>query len=127
MFHILLANLVLLQALGVGARDIIQFNELVEHARFHQQTYGDDFLTFLSKHYGEQKEDHEKNHQEEKEQHGALPFQKATHVAELALTAPFLEMERPRLVLMEQRTKIFSYENLHSLFEPRGIFQPPKA
>jgi hypothetical protein len=72
----LLSAFLLLQSLPMGPGDLAQLDELLEHARYHKEQFGDSFLTFLDKHYGDLKESHESNHQEERQQHEQLPFQK---------------------------------------------------
>jgi hypothetical protein len=49
---ILLASLMLLQSLHISVSDLVQMDELLEHARYHKQQFGDDFISFISKHYG---------------------------------------------------------------------------
>ena len=64
----------MLQSFGVHYDDIVQLDELIEHAQFHSEQYGDNMIVFLSKHYGELKADHQRDHQEEKKDHEKLPF-----------------------------------------------------
>lgn len=72
---ILLASLMLLQSLHISVSDLVQMDELLEHARYHKQQFGDDFISFISKHYGAEKQEHDQQHQEERPQHDQLPFQ----------------------------------------------------
>ena len=48
-FAIVLSFLVLIQSLNIGADNIMQLDELIEHAKFHKQEHGDGFFVFLSK------------------------------------------------------------------------------
>ncbi len=72
---ILLSSLMLLQSLHLGVSDVLQLDELLEHARYHQQEFGDSFLTFLSKHYGDQKKQHQQDPHDGRPDHEQLPFQ----------------------------------------------------
>jgi hypothetical protein len=76
---IFLSSLMLLQSLHFGVSDLMQLDELMEHARYHKQEFGDTFLTFLSKHYGDQKQEHQQDQREEQPDHEQLPFQQAPH------------------------------------------------
>ncbi len=64
---ILLAILVLLQTAFWDVQDIARIDTLLEHARYHAEHYGDGFFVFLSKHYGDQQQDHEKEHSDHEE------------------------------------------------------------
>jgi len=45
LFAILLSFLILTQSLRIDYDDIIQMDELIEHAQFHKAEYGDNFLS----------------------------------------------------------------------------------
>ena len=77
---ILLSSLILIQSINFSFDDVLQLDELIEHAQFHKQEYGDNFVVFLSKHYGELKAEHNEKHQEEQKDHEKLPFQCQSHV-----------------------------------------------
>ena len=49
-FSILLSLMLLLQSVHISFADLARLDELAAHARYHQQQFGDNFLTFLSKH-----------------------------------------------------------------------------
>ncbi len=68
---ILLAVLFLSQTFSIAFTELSKLDDLIEHARLHSEKYGDSFITFLSKHYGNQ----EKEHAGEHEEHDQLPFQ----------------------------------------------------
>ncbi|MFK7783156.1 hypothetical protein [Psychroserpens sp.] len=124
---ILLSSLILMQSLRIDYDDIIQIDELIEHAQFHKVEYGDNFLVFLSKHYGELKEDHSKNHLEEKKEHEQLPFQ--CHDQTLTITAfvmqdVFLELET--VELPELKDSRFHYQSSLSKKKKKGLLQPPR-
>ncbi len=113
--------------MNIQIENIFQLDELVEHAYFHKETHGDDFFTFLSKHYGELKSEHDKNHQDEEKDHKELPFQNS--VFSFAFFEKMIlhihECVNPSLVLKERKS-IFFYQNLIAGEFKTGVFQPPK-
>lgn len=121
---ILLSSLILLQNFHLGISDLVRLDELLEHARYHQEQYGDSFATFLAKHYGDQKKDHDREHQE----HEQLPFQ---HFPQqfLGNTHYFLAQRFVWSGLpenQESQTHLFYY-HLRSPGEfEDGVFQPPR-
>ena len=52
LFAISLSLLVFFQSVGIGISDVFMLTDLVEHAKFHSEEYGDDFFAFFDKHYG---------------------------------------------------------------------------
>ncbi len=80
----------MIQSFGLCFDDMVQIDEFIEHAQFHSEAYGDNVIVFISKHYGELKADHEKDHQEEKEDHEKLPFQLGERVTEDLVKGNFL-------------------------------------
>lgn len=127
-FSIVLSLLLLLQSVHISFADLVRFDELVEHARYHQQQFGDNFLTFLSKHYGTQKEDHAQKHSEEKPQHEQLPFQ---HQAHMMGSYAFM-LRQPLTELVFPLDQSADYQPNFHYFRPgstgfrSGIFQPPR-
>ena len=53
--------LILIQSFNICISDLVDLSELIEHAKFHSEKYGDNLFVFLSKHYGELEADHNKN------------------------------------------------------------------
>ena len=64
------AVLILMQGFNFSFEDVSKLNALIEHAKYHQETYGDSFLEFLAEHYGDAKFQHENEH----DGHEELPF-----------------------------------------------------
>ena len=62
LFSIVLASFILVQSFNIHLGDILKFDMLLDHAKMHKSKYGDNFFVFLSKHYGELKESHKKQH-----------------------------------------------------------------
>lgn len=116
-----------MQSIGLHANDIAQLDEFIEHATYHSEQYGDNVIVFISKHYGELKADHEKQHQEEKEDHEQLPFQHQSHIS--ASTAFIINLQ-----LAEFKTTHFSEFKIHNFHYQASfsscylgrLFQPPR-
>ena len=105
--------LILIQSFNICISDLVDLSEFIEHAKFHSEKYGDNLFVFISKHYGELEADHNKKHQEEKQDHEELPFQHQPH---MALLSAFLTS-----------TANFYYQASYSNCEKEGLFQPPRA
>ncbi len=122
-----IAFLTLFQSFGLHVDDIAQIDEFVEHAKFHSEEYGDNVLVFISKHYGELKASHNKEHQEEKDDHEQLPFQNHSHMGSLVVfnTSPFhAALITP--TLPEFRKANFHYQAPSSSSHTMGLLQPPR-
>lgn len=122
-----LSFLVFFQSVGIGLSDILTITDLVEHAKYHSEEFGDDLFTLFEKHYGDLKAEHQKNHQEEKSQHDKLPFQhnNCNHlVAEVVL--PNYELPLEKKVVSYTANPHFFYQDLYTYLERVSIFQPPK-
>lgn len=127
LFAIPLSLLVFFQSLGVGISDILALNELVDHANFHSEEYGDDSFSFFEKHYGSLKAEHQESNQEEKPQHEKLPFQHnySNHsVCDVVKIKLGFSLERPLFTLTSNPH--FYYKNLYSYLEKPSVFQPPR-
>ena len=127
LFAILMSFLILIQGLNISMNDIMKLDELIEHAQFHKQEYGDNFITFLSKHYGEFKTEHLKTHQEEKQDHDELPFHCQGHV----LTSMVFIMDKSNmssllLDVSEELTHQYFYQSSYSYLHDISILQPPR-
>lgn len=123
----ILMPLILFQGMHLGINDLVQIDELIEHARFHQEQYGDNFFVFLSKHYGELKAEHEKNHQEEVPEHEQLPFQYSTQTGMVLAVFDHTASWDITLSTQPSRSDINSiYRDSPSDPFSRGVFQPPQ-
>lgn len=127
LFAISLSALMLVQSFNIGAADILQIDELIEHAQFHKQEYGDNFFVFLSKHYGELKAEHSKNHQEEQKDHEQLPFQCQSHVTNIIAFIPQQSTTSSNdIVILDSMEFNFHYFNFYSSLYEKELLQPPK-
>jgi len=126
-FSIILSFIFLFQSAGLKMNDIIQLDEFIEHAQFHNEQYGDNILVFISKHYGELKSDHNKEHQEEKPEHEQLPFQHNMYVSSIAFLSVFphkLDLNTPDF--SDFKSHNFIYQESSSMLYSEGLFQPPR-
>jgi hypothetical protein len=127
LFAISLSALMLIQSFNIGTDDILQLDELIEHAQFHKQEYGDGFFVFISKHYGQLKADHSKNHQEEEKDHEQLPFQCQGHTATvITFLAQDLYSYSNDITLLNTTESNFHYLNLYHSLLDKELLQPPK-
>ena len=127
LFAISLSALLLIQSFNIGTDDLLQLDELIEHAQFHNQEYGDNFLVFLSKHYGELKIEHSKNHQEEQNEHEQLPFQCQGHVSSIIAFLPYhLPLYSDDLEILDTTEFNFHYFNFYSSLHEKELLQPPR-
>lgn len=123
---IFLSSLILIQSIHLGFDDILQLDELIEHAQFHKQEYGDNFFVFLSKHYGELKAEHSEKHQEEQKDHEQLPFQCQSHITLTAFVIHDSIFESDTIESSEAPEANFHYQSSFSSLHKKGLLQPPK-
>lgn len=122
-----LSIIILIQSFGIIITDIAQIDEFIEHAQFHSEQYADNIFVFISKHYGDLKVAHYKDHQEEKEDHEQLPFQQ--HL-QLSSTTAFVittyKEEIKTIEFSEFKSHHFHYQELSSSIHLDNPFQPPR-
>lgn len=106
---------------------MLMFGKLVQHAKHHSEKHGDDFFTFMQKHYGSLKAEHEENDKEDRHDHEKLPFQHISchHVIADIVIVP-LEIPILKKEISTQETHSYHYQNLYSSLEKVSIFQPPQ-
>ena len=123
---IFISSLVLFQGMNINLDEFTQLDELVEHAIYHAEEYGDDIFVFVSKHYGELKEDHNKNNDEERNDHEQLPF---NHQCSPNFISVYILETAPSDVLRIDEISVktnFLYQEIKSFFEKSNVFQPPQ-
>ncbi|MGB5668813.1 MAG: hypothetical protein WBM53_18395 [Maribacter sp.] len=127
LLSIALSFLILFQSLNLELGDLAHIDELLEHAEYHSQKYGDNFLVFISKHYGELQKEHSQDHQEEKKEHEELPFNHhcCSHIyTDFVLNHAGIPLLK--IGPVADLTANFYYLDNYSSFEKFDIFQPPK-
>jgi len=99
----------------------------VEHAKFHQETYGDDIMTFVSKHYGELMQSHQAEQGQEREDHEKLPFKQLTNFSSsLILVIPLESFEWLNPLVLNTTLHSFYYKNLETSFFTDRQLRPPR-
>lgn len=119
--------LILIQSFNIGLEDFSKFNALMEHANYHKEKYGDNFLEFLAEHYGDEQEAHQDEHKEHKE-HKDLPFKDAQHICS-HINTPFINFTIAFELKQQEYITIpfnFHYEETFTSFENSSFFHPPK-
>lgn len=123
-----IAFLILVQGVSFNFSDLVQLDELLEHAQFHKDEYGDNFLVFLSKHYGELQAEHSERHQEEEPEHQKLPLNH--QLSPLLVLSPFIiDHQRYTDLSLDyafQEDPGFYYHFSKSSLHTQGIFEPPR-
>ena len=124
------STLLLLQSMGLNYDDLVRLDELFEHASYHQQQYGDNIITFLSKHYGDQKEAHQRDHQEEQDDHRKLPFQQQQcqqHLAPVFLGQLVMGKSEASHTSTDRKSSRGFYYSLNDYdAHSQAVFQPPR-
>lgn len=120
----IIALFLFFQSINVQVVDIVRLGDLVEHANFHAQEYGDDWISFFVKHYGADKEEHEQksNHKE----HEKLPF--SEHISSITsafIQIPF-ESSAIHFTFEKDLNKTFFYSDLYRYISSVDFFQPPQ-
>lgn len=126
-FSIIISGLILIQSFNIQLNDVLKIDVYLHHLQYHVDEYGDDLFDFISKHYGELKDMHVKNHQEEEKDHSQLPFRNDGCFQSITLYL----VQKNRLTfdlnsLILYRSSFFYYLDLFSTFEKQKIFQPPQ-
>lgn len=120
---------ILIQSFGISLYDLAQLDTFFEHAQFHSEQYGDNVFVFISKHYGELKTNHEKEHQEEKENHEQLPFNhhNCSHISSITDFVLITYREGLKTTRFSEQTETnFYYQASSSSQHSEGLFQPPQ-
>ena len=121
---ILFANLILFQIFHIVFYYVVNIYDLLEHASYHQETYGDTFFEFLVEHYTENTINHDEDHEE----HDNLPFkhdsQNCHHTISI-FTLNFNNFEIKPNQEIEHKAQFF-YKDLYAFLNKPSVFQPPK-
>ncbi|AOW21399.1 hypothetical protein [Urechidicola croceus] len=123
LISILFSSLILVQSFNISFEDLSKLNVLLEHADYHQETYGDSFFEFLSEHYGDEIAQHQNDHKE----HEDLPFkhkhQTCAHVnTAFTFNKIYFEIGSQPILTIPSN---FFYKESSSSFEKPSVFHPP--
>jgi len=122
--NIILAVFILFQGMFSYVDIIFQIDELLEDYQIHQVKYGDDFTTFISKHFGDLRLEHQKQHQKEHQNHKHHNSTEINMHFDYICFKDFVEIPLKSEILSKENN--FSFKNLFSSFEKEKIFQPPR-
>jgi hypothetical protein len=121
-----IASFILVQSFNIHLVDVFELKNLMEHAEYHKTTYGDDLMSFLAKHYGDQKAEHNRDKQEE-QHHRQLPFNHGFHldIAPFDLINTTFHQLSDVNILDPDISKFF-YQDFYTYLQNSDIFQPPQ-
>jgi len=127
-FSIAFSFLFLMQSINIHLEDVLNVSMFFEHYQLHKQKHGDDLLTFVSKHYGDLKEAHKKEHQEEEKNHHHSPINhNCSSQLPVDLAFEVYIIFFPKISMEIENQSNFYYKDLFSTFEKQKIFQPPRV
>lgn len=116
--------LILIQSFNISFEEFSRIGILLEHAKFHQEQYGDSFFEFIAEHYVDSSYHPASDHKE----HEDLPF-KDHHPSSVHSAAVFTITTQDYIIIDNLFVEIpitFYYSDSFSLFEKAAVFQPPK-
>lgn len=123
---IVLSTILLVPGMHFGLSDILKTGKLLEHARFHSQEHGDNFVVFIAKHYGDLKEQHEQQHEEEKKEHEKLPVRGEITTGINLFVPIFSGFPSFKSPVISSSASVFFYKAIYSSPGATAIFQPPR-
>jgi hypothetical protein len=124
---ILFSTLFFLQSANIHFGDVQKLGELFEHYNLHNERYEDNFTTFISKHYGDLKENHKEEHKEEEKNHHHDPIQHdCTAQVQIDIVILDFSITLKTIKFIESKETNFYYQDKFSTFEKQKIFQPPQ-
>lgn len=127
LLSIFLSVFILTQGIWMNTNELEKVEVLLEHAKYHKDQYGDSFSAFLSKHYGNLKQKHDQEQQEERHDHEQLPFQQTLQLAAqpvFLLDSYSANFSLP--IFAESENENYFYKQLHGSLIIKEILQPPK-
>jgi hypothetical protein len=125
---ILLSALVLLQGLNLHLKDLFELSDLIEHLEMHQSSYGDDLYSFLDKHYGVKRSEHDLQGHRDGGDHDRLPFKDKASCSTIShlVILPGIDSRKVVCDAMPE-VPYFHYQENYSFLNQTDIFQPPRT
>ena len=120
-FIIPIMTLLVLQSINLNLVDLVKIPVLIEHYNQHQEEYGDDFFSFLDKHYGHDKEEHNTEHSE----HQDLPFHHSLQFL-TGVEWQYSTVFSWKHYFVFESSHYFVYKAPHSASAAISINQPPQ-
>lgn len=126
LFSIFVSSIILVQSFNIHITDVLKLDDLMEHAEMHKNMYGDNFLVFLSKHYGNLKQSHKQQQQEEEKDHSHLPINhECSSHAQVSFIIDMISFSIDIPAVADSSID-FYYRDKFPSFEELEIFQPPQ-
>ena len=124
---IFLSMLLLTQGLFVNYSELEKMDALLEHAKFHKEQYGDTMAAFFDKLYGDLKDQHFEEQQEEGNDHEQLP----NSISALFVNQAIFRFDQSLAQLaedfhLESEKANFHYNQLYTSLLIREILDPPR-
>ena len=119
--------MILFQSLGLHASDFNRIDAMMRHLQRHEKDFGDNLFSFLDKHYGLQKDQHDKDGKHGTEDHEELPFKHK--MCQISTT---VQVVLPTLLGIDHLSPSIRKEAHHfvktqySFLDQHEIFQPPR-
>ena len=124
---ILLSFSILLQGLNFHVSDMMELKVLVKHLEEHKSSYGDDLFTFLDKHYGDLRQEHDREEHKGSNEHEKLPFKhKVCQLNAGILIHTSGVSERQLDPVPTHNVQNYYYLDNYSFLNQSDIFQPPQ-
>jgi len=121
-----LAIFILFQSMFTNINILFEITEMVEDYKLHQTKYGDNFATFISKHFGDLKESHKEQHKEEHKHHNHPIHSELNSMVYEVCVLQQCDFSINTMIKIISRTDNFYYQDKFSTFEKQKIFQPPQ-
>jgi hypothetical protein len=121
-----LAVLVLFQGVYSSTDILFELNEVMEDYQLHKTKYGDNLTTFISKHFGDLKDAHKKQHQKDHAQHKHPVKDQLVNTSNIDFTFNNCYFVIKTEIELNTKPAGFWYINLFSTFEKQKIFHPPQ-
>lgn len=121
-----LAVLVLFQGVYSSTDILFEIDEILQDYQLHKTKYGDGLTAFLSKHFGDLKEAHKKQHQKDHKQHKHPVKDQLVNTTHIDFTFSHCYVVIKNEIEVCDEPSGFWYINLFSTFEKQKIFHPPQ-
>lgn len=124
---LILSSVILLQSVIFSSSAVVEVANFIEHYSFHKQTQDDSFVEFVSKHYGDLKNQHNQDHPSEHQKHQQLPFNNINSTSHIFIGIIDFPFENS-LVFESSSDYLnnFRYTDGVSTFNPLDLLQPPR-
>jgi hypothetical protein len=127
-FSFILSSIILTQSLGFSSEMLFKVSEVIEHAKLHKEAYGDDFVMFITKHYGELAQQHQQEHGQDNEDHEQLPFKHiSSFSSSFSIAIPVMSYEMPEPISQDRVVHFFIYNIPETTSFTDQQLRPPRC